>query len=132
MYRGSNEQVAVSRHAIDAVTNTLPRIEEGYVQFSETMRNYEDMLIVYSTIPGFVSYRDEYNGTWFIQILCEVFMNYAHKVHVRELFDMVSIKNIENNFSSTVQYNANYSFFSRLISDLKIFVQQMIIVKHHQ
>lgn len=56
------------------------------------MRNYEDMLIVYSTIPGFVSYRDEYNGTWFIQILCEVFMNYAHKVHVRELFDMVGIR----------------------------------------
>ncbi|OXU20628.1 hypothetical protein TSAR_006461 [Trichomalopsis sarcophagae] len=90
--RGSNEQVAVPRHAIDAVTNNLPRIEEAYVQFSETMRNYEDMLIVYSTIPGFVSYRDEYNGTWFIQILCEVFMNYAHKVHVRELFDMIDFR----------------------------------------
>ena len=56
------------------------------------MRNYEDMLIVYSTIPGYVSYRDELNGSWFIQVLCEVFMNYADKVHIRDLFDMVKFK----------------------------------------
>jgi hypothetical protein len=89
--RGKNEQVAVPRYTVDTACSSKPRVEERYMHFSETTRNYEDMLIVYSTIPGYVSYRDEYNGSWFIQILCEVFMNYAHKVHVQELFYMVSI-----------------------------------------
>ncbi|KAJ8676109.1 hypothetical protein QAD02_011895 [Eretmocerus hayati] len=94
--RGENEQVAVPRYKIDAATTSRPVIEEPYIHFSDTMRNYEDMLIVYATIPGYVSYRDEFNGSWFIQVLCEVFMNYAHKVPVQELFYMIDsrLKNI--------------------------------------
>ena len=32
---------------------------------------WEDMIIAYSTIPGYASLRDHYNGTWFIQSLVE-------------------------------------------------------------
>ena len=52
-------------------------------------RNYADTLIAYATLPGYVSYRDTYNGSWFIQILCEVFMNHAYDMHVQDLFNMV-------------------------------------------
>ena len=33
---------------------------------------YGAIMIAYSTIPGFVSWRDTSNGSWFIQDLCEV------------------------------------------------------------
>ena len=33
---------------------------------------YGDLMVAYSTIPGFVSFRDPTNGSWFIQDLCEV------------------------------------------------------------
>ena len=33
---------------------------------------YGDLMVAYSTIPGFVSWRDSTNGSWFIQDLCEV------------------------------------------------------------
>ena len=33
---------------------------------------YGDLMVAYSTIPGFVSWRDSRNGSWFIQDLCEV------------------------------------------------------------
>ena len=30
------------------------------------------MLIAYSTLPGYVSNRDHYRGTWFIESICKV------------------------------------------------------------
>ena len=33
---------------------------------------WEDMLIAYSTLPGYVANRDHYRGTWFIESLCQV------------------------------------------------------------
>ncbi|KAL0130803.1 hypothetical protein PUN28_002425 [Cardiocondyla obscurior] len=59
----------------------LPRIQ--------TTRNYSDMLVVQSTLPGYVSYRDGVTGSWFIQILCKVFMNNAYKSHLQDLFNMI-------------------------------------------
>ena len=39
--------------------------------------SWKDMIVAYSTVPGFVSYRDTCNGTWFIQSLVRVFMKNA-------------------------------------------------------
>ncbi|KAK9302737.1 hypothetical protein QLX08_005356 [Tetragonisca angustula] len=55
----------------------------------EMLRSYEDMLLVYATLPGYVAFRDTITGSWFIQILCEVFMKYAHKAHLQDLLNMV-------------------------------------------
>ena len=33
---------------------------------------WEDMLIAYSTLPGYVANRDLFRGTWFIESLCQV------------------------------------------------------------
>ena len=51
---------------------------------------WEDMIIAYSTIPGFVSNRDHVSGTWFIQSLVEVFMNHAHDREIIDLLRMTS------------------------------------------
>jgi hypothetical protein len=84
--RGIKHQKAVSRSVTDTVTAEFADTEQPY---NLSSRNYEDTLIAYATLPGYVSYRDTYNGSWFIQILCEVFMNYACERHIQDLFVMV-------------------------------------------
>lgn len=48
-----------------------------------------DMLLAYATIPGFVSYREEFIGSWYIQAICKVFMANAHDTHVEDMLKMV-------------------------------------------
>jgi len=51
---------------------------------------WEDMIIAYSTIPGYASLRDHDKGTWFVQSLVEVFMNHAHDTELVDLLRMTS------------------------------------------
>jgi len=57
-----------------------------YGELNTARPTWEDMIIAYSTIPGFTSQRDHHSGTWFIQALVETFMNHAHD---RELIDLL-------------------------------------------
>nr|AEK20833.1 caspase-5 isoform a [Bombyx mori] len=50
---------------------------------------YSNILIANSTLPGFISHRDVKAGSWYIQVLCEVFAERAHDCHVDELFTLV-------------------------------------------
>lgn len=36
-----------------------------------------DMLIAFATTPNYVSWRNNINGTWFIQTICQIFSEYA-------------------------------------------------------
>jgi len=51
---------------------------------------WEDMIIAYSTIPGYASLRDHEKGTWFVQSLVEVFMSHAHDTELVDLLRMTS------------------------------------------
>lgn len=51
---------------------------------------WEDMIIAYSTIPGYASQRDHEKGTWFIQSLVEVFMSHACDTELVDLLRMTS------------------------------------------
>eukprot|EP00092_Neocalanus_flemingeri_P020369 GFUD01022067.1.p1 GENE.GFUD01022067.1~~GFUD01022067.1.p1 ORF type:complete len:449 (-),score=114.34 GFUD01022067.1:342-1688(-) len=51
---------------------------------------WEDMIIAYSTIPGYASMRDPDKGTWFVQSLVEVFMSHAHDTELVDLLRMTS------------------------------------------
>ena len=33
---------------------------------------YEDMIISFATIPGYVAYRNNVKGSWFVQCFCKV------------------------------------------------------------
>eukprot|EP00096_Caligus_rogercresseyi_P003660 TRINITY_DN1702_c0_g1_i1.p1 TRINITY_DN1702_c0_g1~~TRINITY_DN1702_c0_g1_i1.p1 ORF type:complete len:370 (+),score=116.41 TRINITY_DN1702_c0_g1_i1:336-1445(+) len=46
---------------------------------------WEDIVIAYSTIPGYVSIRDRETGTWFIQSLCRTFFRHAHENNLIDL-----------------------------------------------
>lgn len=63
---------------------------------------WEDFLIAYATIPGFVANRNIYRGTWFIEILCLVFMEHSKNHSVRDMLDIVSqwLSNRESELSS--------------------------------
>jgi len=59
---------------------------------SVVLRSMSDILIGYSTLPGFVSNRDVYLGTWYIQAICEVFMEHACDTDVEDMLKMVDQK----------------------------------------
>ncbi|VDN15196.1 unnamed protein product [Dibothriocephalus latus] len=49
-----------------------------------------DCVIAYSTLPGFVSWRSEDEGSWFIQVLLDVFRRLGNKLHVIDLLAEVN------------------------------------------
>ncbi|CAH1966176.1 unnamed protein product [Acanthoscelides obtectus] len=53
------------------------------------MRTQEDMLIGYSTLLGYKTHRDAHRGSWYIEILCEKFMKYAHDTPVDDLLSLI-------------------------------------------
>lgn len=51
-----------------------------------------DFLLAYSTVPGFVSWRNSEKGSWFVQALCEIFMTYAGQEDVVRMLIRVNGK----------------------------------------
>lgn len=94
-FRGKKKQKGVAHYRIttDTCVSVKPTDEPNLEKLHiPTTRNYSDMLVVQSTLPGFVSYRDSITGSWFIQILCKIFMNHAHANHIQDLFNMVNTR----------------------------------------
>lgn len=96
--RGKKKQEAIchsKRTVIDSIVSNSStneyNITHEYNKPGLSTRNYSDMLIVYSTLPGYVSFRDRITGSWFIHYLCNIFMNYAYTTHIYDLFNMVNI-----------------------------------------
>jgi hypothetical protein len=72
---------------IDAALSTLPKDA--------------DFLLSYATTPGYVSWRNQANGSWYVQALNEVFRNHAHKEHLLDMLTMVNQKVATQYQSST-------------------------------
>ncbi|XP_023290084.1 caspase-2 isoform X2 [Orussus abietinus] len=85
--RGQRIQKAIPRNVTDTCvkTDSIGKIDLNV----QTTRNYSDILVAHSTMPGFAANRDIKTGSWFIQILCDVFMNYACTTHLQDLFNMI-------------------------------------------
>lgn len=49
-----------------------------------------DFIISYATNPGYVSWRNSQNGTWFIQSICRVFSEFACKEDIASMLTRVS------------------------------------------
>lgn len=49
-----------------------------------------DYLLAYSTIPGYVSWRNSASGSWFISTLVTVFKDNAHKEHLLDMLTEVN------------------------------------------
>ena len=69
--RGHEEDVGVARKA---QTDAIP-VKPTTTQTKDP--SWQDMIIAFSTVPGYVAYRDPNHGSWFIESLVKVFMNSA-------------------------------------------------------
>ena len=78
---------------------------------------WEDMVILYATVPGFVANRNLYRGTWLIECLCYVFMNYSSEMDLREMLDEVARRlrsyESEQGFKQSCSYESRH-FYNKL------------------
>jgi len=49
-----------------------------------------DFLLAYSTIPGYVSWRDHQDGSWFVSTLVSVFMEMSATEHLLDMLTEVN------------------------------------------
>ena len=49
-----------------------------------------DFLIAYSTVAGHFSWRNSSNGSWFVQTLCDVFLEYGMQLEILQILTIVS------------------------------------------
>jgi caspase-like apoptosis-related cysteine protease len=88
------------------------RMTSGRIQHdgssSIVLRTMSDVLIGHSTLPGFSSNRDIYLGTWYIQAICEVFMEHACDTDIEDMLKMVSLLSLFYSFTElTAHYNTS-------------------------
>lgn len=50
---------------------------------------FSDIKICYGTLPGFKAFRDPNEGSWYIQVLCDVFAEHAHDTHLEDLIKII-------------------------------------------
>lgn len=59
---------------------------------AETLPAEADMLVAYSTVPGYVSWSNLQKGSWFVQAIVDVFNAYAHEEDVVSMLVRVNGK----------------------------------------
>ncbi|KAG5889205.1 hypothetical protein JTB14_033283 [Gonioctena quinquepunctata] len=53
------------------------------------IKQHADVLIAFSTLPGFFSLRDPVKGSWYIQSICDIFERHAKEFDVETLLKIV-------------------------------------------
>ncbi|XP_070769009.1 caspase-3-like [Enoplosus armatus] len=61
-------------------------------QTSERIPVEADFLYAYSTAPGYYSWRNTYNGSWFMQALCEMLQRYRGQLELMQIMTRVNHK----------------------------------------
>lgn len=93
-YMSANEvPVAEARAAV--VQACLPGVKPDIVEPEpepESLPAEADMLVAYSTVPGYVSWNNLAKGSWFVQAIADVFSDYAHTEDVVSMLIRVNNK----------------------------------------
>ncbi|VDD87171.1 unnamed protein product [Enterobius vermicularis] len=63
-----------------------------------------DFLIACATVPGYVSWRNNIRGSWFIQSICEVFAKFAKQLEIVDMLTLVNRRVAEEYESSRDSY----------------------------
>lgn len=93
---------------------TLNRTEtDGHPSNSYRIPTYADFLVVYSTIPGYYSWRNTTRGSWFIQALC------AELNESSEMYDLLTILTF-------VSRRVAVDYESNVPTDAKMHLQKQI------
>jgi hypothetical protein len=73
----------------------IPFIEDYYQNHDEEVHNppnHPDFLIVRSTMPNYVSFRNTKDGSWFIQELCAILDEASDQLDLLTLLTVVNYK----------------------------------------
>ncbi|XP_066151619.1 caspase-3-like [Euwallacea fornicatus] len=70
------------------------------------VKEYSDVLIAFSTLPGYLSNRNPIHGTWYIQSLCQVFQRHYQQYHIEDMLKLVDkeLSNKHPNWTQTSTY----------------------------
>lgn len=98
--RGYQTDPGVTVNVVDAKgkaseSNDQPEAEPPIVKLPVEA----NFLFAYSTIPGYYSWRNGMNGSWFIQALSESLKDFGKSMEIRKLLTLVN-KKVAQNFQS--------------------------------
>ncbi|XP_028393449.1 uncharacterized protein LOC114517824 [Dendronephthya gigantea] len=86
-------------HAGVTATDSVPAYSEKsetdasptpHVMFEADIPNGADVLLSYSTMPGYASFRNVSKGSWYVQVLVETFSQHAFEEDVLSLLTLVN------------------------------------------
>jgi len=124
----SNDKVTTSTDANPTRSRRSSLPNQTFKELS-----WEDMLIAYSTLPGYVSNRDHYRGTWFIESICKVFMENAKDMNLRDMLDEVGLvlSRYESEIGTKQSFNYDVRhFYKKLYFNPGIEIDQSDHWKH--
>lgn len=109
--RGYQTDPGVTINVIDAKGRASGENDQTGVEPAVVKLPIEaDFLFAYSTIPGYYSWRNGMNGSWFIQALAEALKDFGRTVEIRKLLTVVN-KKVAQNFQS---FNPDKKDFHRM------------------
>ncbi|XP_019617954.1 PREDICTED: uncharacterized protein LOC109465244 [Branchiostoma belcheri] len=88
--------------------------------FAARVPNLTDVYLAYSTTPGHVSWRDCAGGSWFIQVLVSVFLQYAATKDINQLMTKVNYE-VSRRFESDKHHKQMPAPVNMLTKDLYFF-----------
>lgn len=78
-----------------------------------------DFMYAYSTVPGYLSWRDEENGSWFIQAVTKVFRANAHKLDVGRMLTRVNLEVSKFEYATGEKQSDQMKQISSIVSQLR-------------
>ena len=76
----------------DAPSKDNQKSKEYFRDVKITLPIEADFLFGHATVTGFYAWRHSIHGSWFIQTLCEVFRQHAHKLEIMQMFARVNAR----------------------------------------
>jgi hypothetical protein len=71
---------------------SLVEIKLYLSQLTEDVSIESNIIIGYSSMPGYVAWKDTIRGSCFIQSVCDIFAENAHRIDILRLMTMVTIE----------------------------------------
>lgn len=117
---GINTHIQAYSHRVE---NDSSAATEQIDQHETNVSTFSDIQICYGTLPGFKSFRDPNDGSWYIQVLCDVFAEHAHDTHLADLLKIIgntmstrrteqmhiqTVSNTDRGFYKTLFFNPGY------------------------
>ncbi|XP_038677989.1 caspase-9 isoform X2 [Scyliorhinus canicula] len=88
--------ISTPNDPISLQTDATPCPAEDEPDARPSLPTTSDILVSYSTFPGYVSWRDKKEGSWYMKALVQVFSKYAHSDDLQTLLTWVTRSISEN------------------------------------